>query len=92
MESNVEREVKEVVKKKENYIAKFIKSMAAIEFEIQPYKEQLKDLKTNYIENEWLSKEELRMAIKAYRLLKVDTDMDQLMDFYEHVNKTMKGV
>ena len=63
--------------------------MAAIEDEMEPLKEHKRDLKANYLENDWLTKEEISMAVKAYRLLKGDTDMDQLMDFYDRVSKTV---
>ena len=81
-------EQKEVVQKEEN-ISNYIKALAAVEDEMEPLKEHKRDLKANYIENEWLSKEEISMAVKAYRLLKGDTDMDQLMDFYDRVSKTV---
>jgi len=44
----------------------------------------------NYVENGWLSKEEISIAVKAYRMVKDDTDIDQLLDFYAHVQKTCK--
>ena len=34
-------------------------------------------------------KESKRMAVRAYRLMKNDTDMDQLLDFFKHVKKTV---
>jgi len=75
---------------KENRITNYIKSMATIEDAMEPYKEQKRALKGNYVENGWLSKEEISMAVKAYRMVKDDTDIDQLLDFYSHVQKTCK--
>ena len=77
------------VQKKEEYITNYIKSMAAVEEEMEPFKEHKRDLKKSYIENGWLSKEEISLAVKAYRLMKDDIDMEQLMDFYERVSKTV---
>jgi|TARA_R110000796_G_C14429084_1_gene420891 uncharacterized protein YacL (UPF0231 family) len=77
------------VVQKEEHISNYIKAIAAIEEEMEPLKEHKRDLKINYIENEWLSKDEISMAVKAYRLLKGDTDMEQLMDFYDRVSKTV---
>ena len=74
---------------KENKITDYIKSLAAIEEAMEPLKEQKRSLKTNYIENGWLEKEEISMAVKAYRLMKSDTDMEQLLDFYERVAKSI---
>jgi len=74
---------------KEKHITMFIKSLVAIEEAMEPFKDQKRDLRTNYVENGWLTKEELRMAVRAYRLMKNDTDIDQLLDFFEHVKKTV---
>lgn len=75
---------------KENKITNYIKSLRTIEEAMEPYKDQKRALKSNYVENGWLSKEEISMAVKAYRMVKEDTDIDQLMDFYNHVRKTCK--
>ena len=62
----------------------------AIEDAMEPYKESKRDLKANFIENGWLSKEEISMAVKAYRMMKSNTDIEQLLDFYQHVKKTVE--
>jgi hypothetical protein len=77
------------VEQKEGYITEYIKTMASIESAMEPYKESKRDLKANYVENGWLTKEEISMAVKAYRLMKSDTDIEQLLDFLEHVKKTV---
>jgi len=79
----------EEVQEKEKRITDYIKSMCAIEEAMEPYKEQKRALKGNYVENGWLSKEEISLAVKAYRMVKGDVDIEQLMDFYDHVAKTI---
>ena len=74
---------------KENRITDYVKSLAAIEEAMEPYKEQKRALKTNYVENGWLEKEEISVAVRAYRLMKSDVDIEQLIDFYERVTKTV---
>ena len=74
---------------KENRITDYVKSLAAIEEAMEPYKEQKRSLKANYVENGWLEKEEISVAVKAYRLMKSDVDIEQLIDFYERVTKTI---
>ena len=74
---------------KEKHITTFIKSLAAVEDAMEPFKDQKRDLRQNYVDNGWLTKEEMRMAVRAYRLMKSDTDMDQLLDFVDHVKKTV---
>ena len=74
---------------KEDRIVDYIKSIAAIEEAILPFSEQKKALKTNYVENGWLSKEEIKLAVKAYKMLKDDVDLEQLTDFYETVGGSL---
>ena len=74
---------------KENRITDYVKSLAAIEEAMEPYKEQKRSLKANYVENGWLEKEEISVAVKAYRLMKSDVDIEQLIDFYERVTNTI---
>ena len=52
-----------------------------------PYQEHRKDLKKSYVQNGWLTKEEMSSAIRAYRMLKNDEDIEQLLDMYEKVAK-----
>jgi len=80
----------EEIEEKENRITDYIKSLASIEDSMEPYKEQKRALKGNYVENGWLSKDEISMAVKAYRMVKGDIDVEQLMDFYDHVQKTVR--
>ena len=74
---------------KEERIVDYIKSIASIDEALEPFKEQKKALKTNYVENGWLDKEEIKMAMKAYKMIKDDVDLDQLMDFYETVGRSV---
>ena len=49
---------------------------------MEPYKEQKRDLKKEYLEKQWLSKEDISLSVRALRLLKDDIDIPQLMDAY----------
>ena len=77
---------KSTLEEKEQRIGDYNQSLAAVEEAMEPFKEQKRALKANYVENGWLSKEEVSMAVKAYRLVKDDTDIEQLMDFYNKVS------
>ena len=79
----------EETKNSQEYAIDFIKAFADTEAEILPFKEHLKDLKKNYVENGWLTKEELRLAVRAYRMLKQDEDIAQLATFYEKLSETV---
>jgi len=74
----------------EEHMAEYLDSMKALEEAMEPYKDQKRDLKANYVENGWLTKQEISLAVKAYRLAKDDTDMSALIDMVEAL-KT-KGV
>jgi hypothetical protein len=67
-------------KSKEEHMADYLESLKAIEEAMEPYKDQKRDLKAEYVEEGWLSKEDISLAVKAYRLAKSNTDMDTLID------------
>jgi len=69
----------------DQYIETYIKSVAALEEAQEPFKEQRRELRKEYEDQGWLSKDQQRLAIKAYRLIKDEEDMEQLLDFYEKV-------
>lgn len=73
------------VKTVDQYIEDYIKTVAALEEAQEPFKEQRRELRKEYEDNGWLSKEQQRLAVKAYRLIKDEEDMEQLLDFYEKV-------
>ena len=79
--------VEEEVKSKEERMRDFVKSLNSIEECIEPYKEQRKDLKKEYVENGWLDKKDMKTLIKALRLVKDDTDIEELLKVYENLKK-----
>lgn len=77
-------------KTKEEHMADYLASMKALEDAMEPFKDQKRDLRVNYVENGWLTKEDISLAVKAYRLAKDETDMSALIDMVETLKK--KGV
>jgi hypothetical protein len=75
----------------ENYVVNYLKSMLAIEEAIEPYKEQKKELRTEFIENGWLTKEQIWSAVKAYRLYQTGADMDDLNDMFDAIERRFGG-
>ena len=75
----------------EEYIVEFIKAFKAVEDEMEPYKEHRRDLKKNYVENGWITKDELRFAVKAYRMMASGDDFDQFTSIYEKLSKSTIG-
>jgi len=78
---------KTLEERKEEHIVSYVASLSAIEDAMEPFKEQKRALKSNYVENGWLDKDEISMAVKAFRMIKNNIDPEQLMDFYATVKK-----
>ncbi len=77
---------------KEEYVVEIIKAFQAIEEEMEPYKEHKRDLRKNYVQNGWLTGNELRQAVRAYRMLKKDDDIGQFTDYFEKIKSGIMGV
>ena len=73
----------------DEHVVEFIKALKAVEDEMEPYKEHRRDLKKNYVESGRLSKDDLRLAIKAYRMLKSEDDLGALTTYYDKLRKTV---
>jgi hypothetical protein len=72
---------------KEQYAISYLKSLLAVEQAMEPYKEQKKELRKEYIDNGWLTRQDIWSAVKAFRLYEQDADMDDLNDMFETVEK-----
>ena len=75
-------------KTKQEYAVDYIKSLAAVEEEMEPYLEHKRDLRKSYMENGWLNRDEIWAAVKAFRFIQKDGDMDQFTDMYEKLRKS----
>ena len=76
---------------KELMIVEYIKSIKALEDAMEPFKEQRRELRKEYQDNGWLTREEIRVAIKAYRLMRSGDDLDDLYDMYGLLAKANNG-
>ena len=65
---------------KQQYVKEYIRSLAAIEECIEPYQEQKRELRSEFRENGWLDTDEIRAAVKAYRLYKHKYNIDEVVD------------
>ncbi len=77
---------------KEEYVVEYIKALAAIEEEMEPYKEHKRDLRKNYVQNGWLTADEMRQAVRAFRMLKKDDDINQFTDYFNKIRTGVTGV
>ena len=72
---------------KEQYVINYLNSMVAIEEAMEPFKEQKKELRGEFIENGWLTKDDIWSAVKAFRLYKQAADLDELNDMFDLIEK-----
>ena len=75
-------------KDKETHMKEYVTSIKALEDAMEPFKEQKRELRKEYDDNGWLNKDEQRMVVRAYRLLKDDIDIGELLDMYDALRNT----
>ena len=78
--------VERVRDEKTEKMIEYIRNLNTIEEAMEPYKEQKRELRKEYKEQEWLSKEEISMAVKAYRMMKSEVDVEQLVKVYDSIS------
>ncbi len=83
--------VQEVRDEKTEKMIEYIRSLKAIEDAIEPYAEQKRELKKDFKDQGWLTKEEISMTVKAYRLMKKDTDINQFVDIFNSLTDAARG-
>ena len=68
---------------KERYVLEYIRSLHAIEEAMEPFKEQRRELRKEFREKDRLNTDEIRIAVKAYRLMRGKVNIDDLYDTYQ---------
>jgi len=77
-------EAEETVKdEKTEKMIEYIRSLKAIEDAMEPYKEQKRELRKDFKEQGWLSGDEISLTVKAYRMMKSEVDIDELVKIYD---------
>lgn len=71
---------------KKQYVKEYIRSLSTIEECIEPYQEQKRELRTEFRENGWLNTDEIRAAVKAYRLYKHKYNMEEIVENFEVIS------
>ncbi len=72
--------------KRKQYVKEYIRSLAAIEDAMEPYKEQKRELRSEFRQNGWLNTDEIRAAVKAYRLFKGKINIDEVVENFNLLN------
>jgi len=70
---------------KKEFVKQYIRSLGAIEDAMEPYKEQKRELRQEFKDNGWLDTDEIRAAVKAYRLFKGNIDIDKVLESYNTI-------
>jgi predicted nuclease with TOPRIM domain len=81
-----------ITEEKKKHVINLIKSYRAIDGAIQPYQDQRKELRTEYIENQWLNNNEISLVKKAYNAVKTKVDLDDLSSFMDIVKSEIPNV
>lgn len=72
---------------REQYIVSYLKATLALEEAMAPYKEQKRELRKEYIEQGWLSKDEIWAAVGAYRVYEKGADMTEISDMFDAIER-----
>ena len=81
-----------ITEEKKRHVINLIKSYRAIDGAIQPYQDQRKELRTEYMENQWLNNNEISLVKKAYNAVKTKVDLDDLSSFMDIVKGEIPSV
>lgn len=71
---------------KKQYVKEYIRSLKAIEDCIEPYQEQKRELRSEFRTNSWLNTDEIRAAVKAYRLFRGNFNIDEVVDNFKTIS------
>ena len=66
----------------------FIRILKSIEDDMEPYKEAKRELRKDFIAQGWLSREEISVITRAYRMLRKNESIEELVDAYESLRGT----
>jgi hypothetical protein len=83
--------VEEIRDEKTEKMIEYIKNLKTIEDAMEPYKDQKRELKSDFKRQGWLTGDEISMTVKAYRVMKSEIDIDQFVDIYESLVKAARG-
>ncbi len=81
-----------ILAKEEQNMIEYIRRLDEIEVQMEPLKEMKKQLKEEFKEEGKLSKEQMSMALRAYRMIKSDVDLEELLENYSLLRSNLRGV
>lgn len=72
---------------KEELIVRYAKSLDEVDRAMEPFREHKKELKQSYLENGWLTKDEMSMVLKAYRMMRKEEDLGEIQHYVDMLQK-----
>ena len=72
---------------KEQLIVRYAKALDEVDRAMEPFREHKKELKASYLENGWLTKDEMSMILKAYRMMKKEEDLGEIQHYVDLISK-----
>tara|TARA_Y100000385_G_C12743077_1_gene487666 strand:- start:40 stop:348 length:309 start_codon:yes stop_codon:yes gene_type:complete len=79
----IHQEVSQMDEKQEKML-EYIRQLTEIEVQMEPLKEEKRQLKADFKEAGWLTGDEISMTVKVYRMIKSDSfDIDEFTQVYE---------
>ena len=76
------------IQEKKRYVKEYVQSLKAIEDAIEPFKEQKRELRGEFRDRGWLNTDEIRAAVKAYRLYKGKLNIDEVYENFHIITGT----
>ena len=77
---------------KQEYAVEYIKALRGIEEEMEPLQDHKRDLRNNYVHNGWLTRDEMRQVVRAYRMLRKGDDINEFKTYFDKLNTNILGV
>lgn len=69
---------------KQEKMLDYVRSLRALEDAMEPYKEQKRELRKDFKDQGWLTKDEISMTTKAYRMMNTKNfDIDEFTKIFE---------
>jgi riboflavin synthase alpha subunit len=75
--------VEQIRDEKTEKMIEYIRALNTIEEAMEPYKEQKRELRKEFKEQGWLTGDEISLTVKAYRMMKSEVDIDELVKIYD---------
>lgn len=89
MTTGVTEKQEDEVLTKEELIARYAKSLDEVDRAMEPFREHKKELKASYLENGWLTKDEMSLVLKAYRMMKKEEDLGEIQHYVDLIKKSV---